>query len=91
MDDIDDADDSDDNYYAVEAIINHRRRKNSPDGYEYKIKWEGYGDGESTWQTSESLTGTADDLYNKYRAEHGLGTTNSVSSSNEIQEGPSQH
>jgi hypothetical protein len=75
--------------YEIEKIVSHRPCTESSDGYEYRIKWLGYSSRQNTWNTSDTLIGSADDMYMAYRLQHEL-DTDTDSSLDEIQEGPSQ-
>lgn len=40
-------------FFEVEKVIDKRFVKGRP---EYKVKWKGYSEGESTWETAGNLS-----------------------------------
>lgn len=59
--------DSEDDEYEVEAILNHRELKN---GWQYLIRWKGYGSSEDSWEKETNLT--CPKILNKYKKSNGL-------------------
>ena len=53
--------------YEVEAILNHRRKQN---GYEYLLKWRGYGAEENSWEKEIDMN--CDNLLAEYKVLHDL-------------------
>jgi hypothetical protein len=52
--------------YEVKAILHHR--KNKKGGYEYKVRWKGYGAEDDTWEPTKSFnTKEAINVYWKRR------------------------
>ena len=49
--------------YEVEAVIDSKRVKN---GWQYHIRWKGYGPEEDTWEPKENLVGNAKDELEQY-------------------------
>ena len=54
--------------FMVEAIIRHRRRGS---GWQYLIRWEGYGPEHDEWLKEDDLE-HAKTVLKKYKAAHGL-------------------
>ena len=49
--------------YEVEAIIDSKRVNK---GWQYRVRWKGYGPEEDTWEPKESLIGNAKDELARY-------------------------
>ncbi|KAL0935757.1 reverse transcriptase domain protein [Colletotrichum truncatum] len=45
--------------YEVERIIDHLKE---PEGYQYLVKWKGYGHEDNTWEPAKNLTNATDEL-----------------------------
>lgn len=44
--------------YVVERIVSHRRNRKSK-SFEYKVRWEGYGSDDDTWEPHENIADSA--------------------------------
>lgn len=54
-----------DGVYAIESIIEHRRGK-AVANWEYRIRWEGYGPEDDTWEPHQQIQETAQEAIDAY-------------------------
>ena len=55
--------------YSVEAVVDHRKGRGGK--WEYRIRWEGYGPEDDTWESGAALAG-AQETVDEYRESVGL-------------------
>lgn len=51
--------------YVVESVVRHRKNKKS---FEYRVRWEGYGSDDDTWETHDNLAESANLKVEEYWA-----------------------